>query len=142
MAVRLLGSLQKCEHPAGVFVRAGREQTARRLHHVARPDEMVTTLIIVPLAESPRNGEAGDEGAGRGLGFVRAQDSKAFLGKIARSDFSQLQRCVCLDPVLPACDILMLGLVKTVVQTGDGIPGRFIRVFAKTKRQDEVSVRV
>ena len=56
--------LQKCEHPAGVFVRAGREQTARRLHHVARPDEMITALIIVPLAESPRNGEAGDESAG------------------------------------------------------------------------------
>ena len=28
---------------------------------------MVTALIIVPLAESPRNGEAGDERAGRGL---------------------------------------------------------------------------
>ena len=33
----------------------------------------------------------------------------------------------------------MLCLVKTVVQAGDGIPGRFIRVFAKTKREYEIS---
>ena len=134
--------LQKREHAAGVFVRAGSEQTARRFHHVARPDEMVTTLIIVTLAESPRNGEAGDESAGRCLGLVRAQDGEAHLGKIARSDFSLLQRCVRLHPFLPAGDIVVLGLVKTVAQAGDGIPGRFIRVFAKTERQNEVSLRL
>ena len=44
---------------------------------------MITALIIVPLAESPRNGEAGDEGAGCLFGFMRAQDGEALLGKIA-----------------------------------------------------------
>jgi hypothetical protein len=41
------------------------------------------------------------------------------------------------DPFLPAGDIVVLCLVKTVAQAGDGISGRFIRVFAKTKRQDK-----
>ena len=35
----------------------------------------------------------------------------------------------------------MLCLVKTVAQAGDGVPRRFIRVFAKTERQDEVPLR-
>ena len=73
-------------------MRAGSQQAACRLHHVARPDEMVAALIIVTLAESPRNGEAGDDTAGRCLGFVRAQDGEAFSGKIARSEPLRLLR--------------------------------------------------
>ena len=134
MPIRLLGSLQKRQHPAGIFVRTSSEQTTRRFHHVARPDEMVTTLIVIPLAESPRYGEAGDERAGRFLGLVGAQDGEAHLGKIARIDFSLLRRCMRLRPFLPAGDIVVLCLVKTVAQAGDGIPGRFRRVFAKTER--------
>ena len=35
----------------------------------------------------------------------------------------------------------MFCLLKTIAQAGDGIPGRFIRVFAKAKCQDKSSVR-
>jgi hypothetical protein len=38
---------------------------------------MVTALILVTLAESPRDGEAGDEPPGACLGLMRAQDGEA-----------------------------------------------------------------
>ena len=93
---------------------------------------MITTLVLVTLAESPRNREAGDERARCLLGFMRAQDGETFLGQIARSHFSRLRRRMCLDPFLPTADIVMLHLVKTVAQAGDGISGGFIRIFAKS----------
>ena len=81
------------------------------------------------------------EGAGRLLGLMRAHDGKAFFGKVADTSIAFRPRCVRLRPFLPAAYIVVLCLVKTVAQACDGISGCFIRVFAKTKREDKVSVR-
>ena len=72
-----LSRLQIIEHAPCIRVRADGQQSAGRFHHVARPDQMVATQILITVARSPGDRETGDDSPGRRLGLMRAQDGEA-----------------------------------------------------------------
>jgi hypothetical protein len=45
------------------------------------------------------------------------------------------------DPFLPAGDVAVLCLLKTIAETGNRIPSRHFRFVSKTERQYELPVR-
>ncbi len=79
---------------------------------------------------------------GAALDSWARRTARLICGKIARTDCSLLRRCVRLDPILPAGDIVLLCLGKTVAQTADGVLRRCSRVLAKAKRQYKGSLRL
>ena len=117
------------------------QHAARRFHHIARPDKVVTAQVIVALAESPGDREAGDETTRRRFGFVSTQNSNANPGQIAAPLSTLLQRGVRLHPLLPAVDIVLLCFVKAVAHAGDYIACRRLRIAAKAERQNEISLQ-
>ena len=61
MTVRFLGDLQVIQHPAGIAMRPGSQQPARRFHQVARPGQVIAAQVIISLGKTPRDGETGDQ---------------------------------------------------------------------------------
>src|SRR5664279_479996 len=112
-------------------MRSGSQKAACRFHHVARPDEMITAQIIVAFIESPRNAEAGDDTARLSFGLVGPQYGEADPFKGARTGSTLLQRSALLHPFLPAGDIVVLRLLKTVAKASDSIPCCFFGVITK-----------
>ena len=123
-------------------MRADGQQSAGRFHHVARPDEMVTTQILSPWLAPQGIERLAMRAAGRGLGLMRTQNGEAGPGKIFRTGFAVLQRGVFLYGFLPAGDVAGLRLLKTFLKAGGGIPRRFVGVLAKAKREYEFSLRL
>src|SRR6185437_298189 len=102
---------------------------------------MVSAEIIVALAESPWDGEAGDEPARHGLGLVSAQYGEADIGEVAGIDRLLLRRAVGPDPSLPTRDIILACRGEPSAQAGDGVSGRRFWLVAEAERQYEISLR-
>ena len=62
---------------------AGSKQRRCAVDHVARPHKMISALIVIAFGFSPGNGERRDEGAGKGLVFMREQQAVAAVIQIA-----------------------------------------------------------
>ena len=73
-AVGALRTREVDQGAASGFDAAAREQRRRRLHHVARPDEVIAAEVIVGFGVAPGDRRRSDECAGVRLVFMREDD--------------------------------------------------------------------
>ena len=73
-AIRTLGTGQVDQCAAGGVRASAGEQRGGGLHHVARPDQVITAEVVVALGRSPGNRSGGDECTGVGLVLVGQDD--------------------------------------------------------------------
>src|SRR5262249_51649035 len=102
-AVRALRAGEVDQGPQRELGVAGREQPGRGVHHVARPDEVVPTAILVALRLAPRNAARGDRRTRIGLVLVREQQPMARLMEAPAVATRSREGC---DPMAGAAPLL------------------------------------
>ncbi len=131
-AVAGLRSDEVVERAQRVVDLPDRDHRERRLHRVARPDEMVSAGVVVAVA--PRHAQAGDDRAGIGAVLMHLDDGgRQFrFARHARRRVRQRQRP---GPVLPLFDEDAPRFVVVVGKAGSGECSRAFRRFRETERQ-------
>jgi len=103
---------------------AGGQQRRRTIDHVARPDQMITTLVVIAFRLSPWNSERGNECTCKRLVLVRKQETIAAVIQVAlvKGDFGQGPQMVgCLIPlILVFHQMLVEGRSKRLQEIGNG----------------------
>jgi hypothetical protein len=137
---------QVVEDPPHVARRSSRQEPPGRLHQVPRPDEVIASEVLIPFGEPPRNREAGDDVAPKGLGLVGAQDGRADAVEVpaaagARAGVRDAGRREPLLAVLPAADVVRQRRVEALRETGQGTMPGLGRARAEADGQDEGRAR-
>ena len=89
VAIGVLRHVEIVEDAASVVGGAGREERSRAFNEVARPDEVVSTEILVSLGEAPRDRKARDDAAGKSFRLMRTQNRGAHGVQISRRRWRQ-----------------------------------------------------
>ncbi|MNK90870.1 hypothetical protein D3C87_1109390 [compost metagenome] len=118
-----------------LVVIAGRQKSAGRFHQIARPDQVITTEIVIALRCSPRDRQACNNSA-RSVGGTMCGEHccrhPIGIDAVMRIAVERFQ------PVLPVAPVGNVGLVrpfKAMLQTINGRRSRFIFRLAKAERQ-------
>ena len=122
---------QDAAHPR--FIPAG-QKCAGRLAEVARPDQMVASEIVVALAESPWNREAGDDAAGERRRLVAVQDGRADAIHVV-SARPPLQRAQLSLPCAPSRGVIVEDCFERRLQGLPRVKGGFGGREAEAERK-------
>jgi len=132
VAVPFLDDGEIVEHGACIRYGPGCEQSARRFHQIARPDQMIAAKVVIALAEAPGDGKAGNDGAG-GIVPVGGEHAGAdavpvqlgwIMGLVERQQPGL--------PLPPAAAIMFQRRLDALFQAEQRTQGRLLRLRAET----------
>ena len=116
-AVSLLHGREVGQNHSRRQAHSGGDQSSRRLHQIARPDQMITAEVVIALREAPGDRQAGYDAAGERQRLVRQHDGDA--GPIAVANIGRGwrdQRRGLFECASPAPDVIVAGAGEAEIQ--------------------------